>query len=189
MVSYFSHVWLCNYVNCSTSGSSVHGILQERILEWVAISSPGDLPNPGTEPVSFLSHALTGGFFTTSSTCGMFKSCENTHWSGCLLPVAFSGMRIPFLWEVTLQLVSHACLGAAVCTCFWCSFRHSTQTEFISVAFEVVLEFDVFLVTTVSQVFCHMKKVILCSVRTIEPKILRDTDMRMEKELWLHSRL
>ena len=30
----------------------VHGILQARILEWVAISSPGDLPNPGIEPRS-----------------------------------------------------------------------------------------------------------------------------------------
>ena len=32
--------------------SSVHGILQARILEWVAMSSPGDLPNPGKEPRS-----------------------------------------------------------------------------------------------------------------------------------------
>ena len=28
----------------------VHGILQVTILEWVAIPSPGDLPDPGTEP-------------------------------------------------------------------------------------------------------------------------------------------
>lgn len=56
------------------------------------------------------------------------------------------------------------------------------QTEFLSVAFDVVLEFDIFLVTTGSQGFCHVNKVILHSVRTIEPKILRDTDMRMEEE-------
>ena len=31
-------------------GSSVHGILQARILKWV--SFPGDLPNPGIEPRS-----------------------------------------------------------------------------------------------------------------------------------------
>ena len=30
-------------------GSAVHGIFQARILEWAAISSPGDLPNPGIE--------------------------------------------------------------------------------------------------------------------------------------------
>ena len=29
---------LCDPVECSPSGSSVHGILQARILEWVAIS-------------------------------------------------------------------------------------------------------------------------------------------------------
>ena len=31
---------------------TVHGILQARILEWVAIPSPGDRPNPGIEPKS-----------------------------------------------------------------------------------------------------------------------------------------
>ena len=43
---------LCDPVDYSLPGSSVHGILQARILEWVAISSPGDLPNPGIEPRS-----------------------------------------------------------------------------------------------------------------------------------------
>ena len=33
-------------------GSSVHGILQARILEWVAMPSSGDLSNPGIEPGS-----------------------------------------------------------------------------------------------------------------------------------------
>ena len=44
-------------------GSTVLGIFQSQILEWVAISSsPGDLPDPGIEPTS---PALTGRFFTT----------------------------------------------------------------------------------------------------------------------------
>ena len=30
--------------------SSVHGILQARILEWAPFLSPGDLPDPGMEP-------------------------------------------------------------------------------------------------------------------------------------------
>ena len=37
---------------CTPPGSSVHGILQARILEWVAIPSPGELPDPGIEPGS-----------------------------------------------------------------------------------------------------------------------------------------
>jgi len=39
-------------MDCSSPGSSVHEIFQAMILEWVAISSPGDLPNPGIEPRS-----------------------------------------------------------------------------------------------------------------------------------------
>ena len=42
-------------MDCSPLGSSVHGILQffhARILEWAAIPSPGDLPDPGIEPGS-----------------------------------------------------------------------------------------------------------------------------------------
>ena len=38
---------LCDPMDCSPPGFSVHGILQERILEWVAMPSSGDLPNPG----------------------------------------------------------------------------------------------------------------------------------------------
>ena len=34
-----SRVWLCDSMDCSPPGSSVHGILQARVLEWVAISS------------------------------------------------------------------------------------------------------------------------------------------------------
>ena len=50
--------------HCSLWGSSVHGILQARILEWVAIPSPRDLPHPGIEPASLVSPELAGGFLT-----------------------------------------------------------------------------------------------------------------------------
>ena len=45
-------------IDCSLPGSSVHGILQGRTLEWVAIPSPGDLPDPGIKPMSPASPAL-----------------------------------------------------------------------------------------------------------------------------------
>ena len=52
----------CDPMDCSLPGSSVHGILQERILDWVAISfSTGS--DPGIEPES---PALTGSIFTNS---------------------------------------------------------------------------------------------------------------------------
>ena len=57
-------------MDCSPRGSSVHGILQAKPLEWVAISSSGDLPDPGIEPVSLASPTLAGGFFITSTTPG-----------------------------------------------------------------------------------------------------------------------
>ena len=44
-------------MDSSTPGSSVHGILQARILEWVAIPSPEDLSDPGIEPGSPTSQA------------------------------------------------------------------------------------------------------------------------------------
>ena len=52
----------CDPMDCSPLGFSVHGILQARTPEWVPFSSPGDLPDLGTEPTS---PALAGGFFTT----------------------------------------------------------------------------------------------------------------------------
>ena len=44
------------------------GILQARILKWVACPPPEDLPDPGIESVSFMSPVLADGFLTTSAT-------------------------------------------------------------------------------------------------------------------------
>ena len=43
---------LCDPMDCSLPGPSVHGIFQAIVLEWIAISSPEDLPAPGMEPRS-----------------------------------------------------------------------------------------------------------------------------------------
>ena len=61
-------------MDCSLPGSSVHGILQARILEWVAMCSPWDLPNPVIELQSLTSPTLAGRFFTTSATnCSYYQ--------------------------------------------------------------------------------------------------------------------
>ena len=39
-------------MDCSPPGSSVQGVFQERVLEWVSFTSPGDLPDPAIEPTS-----------------------------------------------------------------------------------------------------------------------------------------
>ena len=38
--------------------------------------TPGDLPNPGIEPVSLASPALAGGFFTTGATWEAHRLCR-----------------------------------------------------------------------------------------------------------------
>ena len=47
---------LCNPMNCNLPGSSVHGILQARILEWVAMPSfRGSSPPKNRTHVSYIS--------------------------------------------------------------------------------------------------------------------------------------
>ena len=48
-------------------------IFQARILEWLSISPPGELPNPGIELMSPVSPALAGEFFTTEPPGKPFK--------------------------------------------------------------------------------------------------------------------
>ena len=43
---------LCDPMDCTPPGSSVHGVLQARVLEWAAIPFSRDLPNPGIKPRS-----------------------------------------------------------------------------------------------------------------------------------------
>ena len=56
---------LCNPLDCSPPGSSVHGIFQARTLEWVAISSARGSSWPRDWTLPPLSPALAARFFTT----------------------------------------------------------------------------------------------------------------------------
>ena len=56
---------LCDAMDCSLPGSSVHEILQARILEWVAMPSSRGSSQPRDQIwVSYLS-CVTSKFFTT----------------------------------------------------------------------------------------------------------------------------
>ena len=70
---------LCDPGDCSPPGSSVHGILQARTLEWAACPPAGDLPNPVIEPTSLMSPALAGGFFSSSATWDTPTNAEVPH--------------------------------------------------------------------------------------------------------------
>ena len=65
MLSCFSHVQLCDPMDCNPQGSSVRGVLQARTMEWVAIpiSRGSSLPRDPTQ-VS----CTAGGFFTIWAT-------------------------------------------------------------------------------------------------------------------------
>ena len=75
MISFFFKSWkvkvtqscptLCDPMDCSLPGSSVHGILQVRILEWVAVP----FSRGSSEPRDWaqVSH-IAGGFFTIWAT-------------------------------------------------------------------------------------------------------------------------
>ena len=71
---------LCDPVDCSPPGSSVHGILQARILEWVAMpfSRRSSQPRDRTQ----LS-CIAGGFFTDWATreaqWQRLACCKNNH--------------------------------------------------------------------------------------------------------------
>ena len=47
-----SYLTLCDPMNCSPPGSSVHGLLQARTLEWAATVSSRDLPKTVIKPRS-----------------------------------------------------------------------------------------------------------------------------------------
>ena len=53
---------LCNPMDCSPAGSSVHG---QEYWSGLSCPPPGDLPEPGIKPVSL---TLAGRFFTTGAT-------------------------------------------------------------------------------------------------------------------------
>ena len=64
-VCMLSRVRLCDPMDCSPLGFSVHGIFQARVLEWGTISSTRGSSGPGIKPVPPVTPASAGGFLTT----------------------------------------------------------------------------------------------------------------------------
>ena len=63
---------LCDTGDCGPPGSSIHGILYTKMLQWVALSSSrdllGDLPDPGLNLHLLISLHWQVGLFTTNAT-------------------------------------------------------------------------------------------------------------------------
>ena len=61
-----SYLTLCDPMDCSLPGSSVHGIFQARILEWAVIPSSRGSSQPRDRTWVSCVFCITGGFFTLS---------------------------------------------------------------------------------------------------------------------------
>ena len=85
-----SGVRLCDPMGCDSPGSSVHGILQTRILEWAAISASRELPHPEIELESPVTPALAGRFFTTEPPGKPMKPLREDHLKVCWVMVSLS---------------------------------------------------------------------------------------------------
>ena len=59
-----SRLTLCDPMDCSPPGSPVCGFSRQEYSSGLPFPSPGDLPNPGMEPVSWIARR----FFTISAT-------------------------------------------------------------------------------------------------------------------------
>ena len=92
--------------NCSSPGSSVHGILQARILEWVAISfSRGSSCPRDRACISHVS-CVAGRIFTTSSALLLLFTCPILSYS--LRPHGRQNARLPCP-SPTVRACSHSC--------------------------------------------------------------------------------
>ena len=58
---------LCDPMDCSSPGSSVHGILQARLPEWVANASSRGSSWPRDRTCVSYASCMAGGFFTTGA--------------------------------------------------------------------------------------------------------------------------
>ena len=59
---------LCDPMDCSPPVSTSMGFSWQKYLSGLPFPSLGDLPDSGIKPVSLMSSALAGRFFTTSTT-------------------------------------------------------------------------------------------------------------------------
>ena len=59
---------LCDPMDCNLSAPLSMEFSRQEYWSGLPFPSPGDLPNPGIEPMTFISPALAGRFVTTSAT-------------------------------------------------------------------------------------------------------------------------
>ena len=99
---------LCDPMDCSPAGSSVHGIFQARIMGGLPFPIPGDLPDPGIELMSLASPALADRSFTNSTTL---------EWNKC--------------WHLPRRKGNDIVQNASIC---WQVLKHLTEAIIVMTA-------------------------------------------------------
>ena len=87
-----SYLTLCDTIDCSLPGFSVLGILQAKMLEWVAMPSPRGSYQPMDRTLA--SPALRGGFFNINTT---WVLCISKWLSQCLVSICHHTKR--YFWS------------------------------------------------------------------------------------------
>ena len=116
MLNRFSHVW-SDFMDCSPPGSSVHGIVQARILQWVAMTSSRGIflsqgPNPCLIcPLRWQVDSLLLAPSEKSSNCWALPKFGNLWWRPLLfterLWFVWSSFRSKPYWENKRKLTKH----------------------------------------------------------------------------------
>ena len=77
---------LCDFMDCSPPGSSVHGIPQAGILSGLPFLLQEHLSNSRIEPTSPVSPALAGGILTTSALVAPYPRIFGQEAARCSVP-------------------------------------------------------------------------------------------------------
>ena len=120
MLSHCSCVWLC--ATLWTAACQAHlpmGFFKQEYWSGLLCPSPGDCPTQGSSPYPVSLPALTGRFFTTSTTWEALKDLHDSNYARCVLEHTstntraliqsssqpYEGGTIPFLeWAETWNL-------------------------------------------------------------------------------------
>ena len=116
---------LCDPVDCSIPGSSVHGILHARVLEWVAMTYPRIFPTQGPNQVSCVAGVDWG--------CGYLE--EFSH-SGCgyhdILSHPFRSVFSDFNWLSNFSVLDLTWIWNIVETGYKITYFHSIYIRLLT---------------------------------------------------------
>ena len=111
-LSFQSCPTLCDPMDCSPSGSSVHRILQARILSGLPLPPPGDLSDPGMHPLLPVSLVLQADSLSTGppGKLGLIKEVIKITLPYFYLLVMWQGETSNSTHGVALHFYTECCL-------------------------------------------------------------------------------